>query len=222
MCGRCGRPRPGSGRRRRPRFPRTSGRPVASGRGYRLRIGPMAAPDPAGAPRRAPGRRAGDPMPPRDWVGSRTVPSDKRARQRAAREARLAAEAQRQKRRKQIRNGVIIVVVVRGDHRDRLRRLERQQQATPCHDDVQGRPRQAAGQGERGRGEGGLPGQHQDHGEHPEVPVSAGHDDRHVQDLHRHGRDHHGHLRHHARRQDGARRRSTTSCSWPTRATTTA
>jgi peptidyl-prolyl cis-trans isomerase B (cyclophilin B) len=40
------------------------------------------------------------------------VPSDKRARQRAAREARLAAEAQSQKRRKQIRNGVIGVVVV--------------------------------------------------------------------------------------------------------------
>jgi cyclophilin family peptidyl-prolyl cis-trans isomerase len=39
------------------------------------------------------------------------VPSDKRARQRAAREARLAAEAQSQKRRKQIRNGIIIVVI---------------------------------------------------------------------------------------------------------------
>jgi peptidyl-prolyl cis-trans isomerase B (cyclophilin B) len=39
------------------------------------------------------------------------VPSDKRARQRAAREARLAAEAQSQKRRRQIRNGIIIVVV---------------------------------------------------------------------------------------------------------------
>jgi peptidyl-prolyl cis-trans isomerase B (cyclophilin B) len=39
------------------------------------------------------------------------VPSDKRARQRAAREARLAAEAQSQKRRKQIRNGIIVVVV---------------------------------------------------------------------------------------------------------------
>jgi peptidyl-prolyl cis-trans isomerase B (cyclophilin B) len=39
------------------------------------------------------------------------VPSDKRARQRAAREARLAAEAQRQKRRKQLRNGIIVVVV---------------------------------------------------------------------------------------------------------------
>jgi cyclophilin family peptidyl-prolyl cis-trans isomerase len=37
------------------------------------------------------------------------VPSDKRTRQRAAREARLAAEAKRQKRRKQIRNGVIVV-----------------------------------------------------------------------------------------------------------------
>ena len=40
------------------------------------------------------------------------MPSDKRARQRAAREARLAAEAQRQKRRKQIRNGIIVVVIV--------------------------------------------------------------------------------------------------------------
>ena len=33
------------------------------------------------------------------------MPSDKRARQRAEREARLAAEAKQQKRRKQIRNG---------------------------------------------------------------------------------------------------------------------
>jgi cyclophilin family peptidyl-prolyl cis-trans isomerase len=39
------------------------------------------------------------------------VPSDKRARQRAAREARLAEEAQRQKRRKQVRNVIILVVV---------------------------------------------------------------------------------------------------------------
>jgi cyclophilin family peptidyl-prolyl cis-trans isomerase len=41
------------------------------------------------------------------------VPSDKRTRQRAAREARLAEEARRQKRRKQIRN-VILVVVAAG------------------------------------------------------------------------------------------------------------
>jgi peptidyl-prolyl cis-trans isomerase B (cyclophilin B) len=41
------------------------------------------------------------------------VPSDKRARQRAAREARLAAEARQQKRRRQIRN-VIIGVVIAG------------------------------------------------------------------------------------------------------------
>jgi cyclophilin family peptidyl-prolyl cis-trans isomerase len=40
------------------------------------------------------------------------VPSEKRARQRAAREARLAAEAKRQKRRKQVRNGVIVVAAV--------------------------------------------------------------------------------------------------------------
>ncbi len=40
------------------------------------------------------------------------MPSEKRARQRAAREARLAEEARRQKRRKQIRNGVIVVAAV--------------------------------------------------------------------------------------------------------------
>jgi peptidylprolyl isomerase len=39
------------------------------------------------------------------------VPSDKRARQRAAREQRLAAEAQAKKRRKQIRNTVIVVAI---------------------------------------------------------------------------------------------------------------
>ena len=38
------------------------------------------------------------------------MPSDKRARQRAAREARLAQEAKRQKRRKQIRNVILVVV----------------------------------------------------------------------------------------------------------------
>jgi cyclophilin family peptidyl-prolyl cis-trans isomerase len=38
------------------------------------------------------------------------VPSEKRARQRAAREARLAAEAQSKKRRQRIRNGIIVVV----------------------------------------------------------------------------------------------------------------
>ena len=39
------------------------------------------------------------------------MPSDKRARQRAAREARLAAEAKQKKRRRQIRNGIIVVLV---------------------------------------------------------------------------------------------------------------
>jgi peptidylprolyl isomerase len=39
------------------------------------------------------------------------VPSDKRARQRAAREMRLAAEARAKKRRKQIRNAIIVVVI---------------------------------------------------------------------------------------------------------------
>jgi peptidyl-prolyl cis-trans isomerase B (cyclophilin B) len=47
----------------------------------------------------------------RDWVGSAPVPSEKRARQRAAREARLAAEAKQRKQRLRIRNGVIVVVV---------------------------------------------------------------------------------------------------------------
>jgi peptidyl-prolyl cis-trans isomerase B (cyclophilin B) len=42
-------------------------------------------------------------------IGSRAVPSDKRARQRAAREMRLAAEARAKKRRKQIRNIVVVV-----------------------------------------------------------------------------------------------------------------
>ena len=41
------------------------------------------------------------------------MPSDKRARQRAAREMRLAAEAKAKKRRKQIRN-VIVVAVIAG------------------------------------------------------------------------------------------------------------
>jgi cyclophilin family peptidyl-prolyl cis-trans isomerase len=40
------------------------------------------------------------------------VPSEKRARQRAAREARLAAEAKRHKQRRQLRNGLIIVAAV--------------------------------------------------------------------------------------------------------------
>jgi cyclophilin family peptidyl-prolyl cis-trans isomerase len=40
------------------------------------------------------------------------VPSEKRARQRAAREARLEAERQAQKRRKTFRNGAIVVVII--------------------------------------------------------------------------------------------------------------
>ena len=39
------------------------------------------------------------------------MPSDKRARQRAARESRLAQEAKAKQRRKQIRNGIIIAVI---------------------------------------------------------------------------------------------------------------
>jgi peptidylprolyl isomerase len=39
------------------------------------------------------------------------VPSDKRARQRAAREMRLAEEAKAKKRRKQIRNAIIVAVI---------------------------------------------------------------------------------------------------------------
>jgi peptidyl-prolyl cis-trans isomerase B (cyclophilin B) len=44
-------------------------------------------------------------------IGSRAVPSDKRARQRAAREFRLAEEAKAKKRRKQIRNIVVIAAI---------------------------------------------------------------------------------------------------------------
>ncbi len=40
------------------------------------------------------------------------MPSEKRARQRAAREARLEAERQAQKRRKTFRNGAIVVVII--------------------------------------------------------------------------------------------------------------
>ena len=40
------------------------------------------------------------------------MPSEKRARQRAAREARLAEEARRQKRRRQVRNAILVVVVL--------------------------------------------------------------------------------------------------------------
>jgi cyclophilin family peptidyl-prolyl cis-trans isomerase len=40
------------------------------------------------------------------------VPSEKRARQRAAREARLAAEAQAKKRRRFLRNAIVVVVVL--------------------------------------------------------------------------------------------------------------
>ena len=140
--------------------------------------------------RRCPGRpgaRPGPPDPgrairgrPRDWVGSRAVPSDKRARQRAAREARLAAEAKHQKRRKQIRNVIIVVVIAGGHRRHRLPGLGQQQQqaATPVasrhdHDHDHARPRpptpRSRPQANDGGGEGRLPGQHQDHGEHPEV-----------------------------------------------------
>jgi cyclophilin family peptidyl-prolyl cis-trans isomerase len=44
-------------------------------------------------------------------VGCRPVPSEKRARQRAGRQAKLEALAQRQKRRRQVRSSVIVVVI---------------------------------------------------------------------------------------------------------------
>ena len=119
---------------------------------------------------RLPGRRSE--AAPVDWVGSRAVPSDKRARQRAAREARLAAEAQSQKRRKQIRNGIIVVVIAGGDRRDRLPGLRQQQQRWPPqsnvrHDDHHRGRREGAdaklqAQANEVGGEGGLPGRTQD------------------------------------------------------------
>src|SRR3984957_10592778 len=45
-------------------------------------------------------------------IGSRAVPSEKRARQRAGREMRLAEQAKAKKRRKQTRNGIILAVIV--------------------------------------------------------------------------------------------------------------
>ena len=59
------------------------------------------------------------------------MPSDKRARQRAAREARLAAEARQKKRRRQIRNVIIVRRRGRGDRGHRLPRLEQQPQRWP-------------------------------------------------------------------------------------------
>ena len=59
------------------------------------------------------------------------MPSEKRARQRAAREARLEAERQSQKRRKQYRNGAIVVVIAGVVVLDRLPPVQQQQQDGP-------------------------------------------------------------------------------------------
>ena len=169
--------------------------------GIRTRLQTAHRPDGAAAARsrtRAAGPRWAIRGGPRDWVGSRAVPSDKRARQRAAREARLAAEAKQQKRRRQIRNGVLVVVVagvivgiaflVSGGNKQRGLEVQRDHH----HDGG----RQAAdaklqAQAERRRGQGRLPGQHQDPTvNHPEVLGRPAHDHRHVQDLHGHGHHH--------------------------------
>ena len=169
---------------------------------------------------------------PLNWVGSRAVPSDKRARQRAAREARLAAEAQSQKRRKQIRNGIIVVVIaavivgivflVSGNNNNVASQSNvdkttttvppRRAPTPSC------RPRPTRWRSRRAA----RPHQDPDRRAQPEVHGRAGHDHRHVQDLHGHVQDDHRHLRRLARRRRPPRRRSTTSCSWPTRATSTA
>ena len=146
---------------------------------------------PASRAGRRPGRRPGTPAAPRgprpcgprpgwairsdpgDWVGSRAVPSDKRARQRAAREARLAAEAKQQKRRKQIRNGssswwspasssAIAFIVSSGNNNTVVLAVQGRQHDDQHDDRRQGRRRQVAGPGQRGGGQGRLPGQHQD------------------------------------------------------------
>ena len=149
---------------------------------------------------------------PRDWVGSRAVPSEREpVSERPGRPAwppRPAAEAPQADPQRHHRRGD------RRDHRrHRLPGLRRQQQAgrevQGEHDDHhgrrEGRRRQAAGPGERGGRQGRLPGQHQDDGQHPEVLVGPGHDHRHLQDLHGHGRDDRGHVRHRAGRQDRPR-----------------
>ncbi len=149
---------------------------------------------------------------PGDWVGSRAVPSDKRARQRAAREARLAAEAKQKKRRRQIRNGVLVVVIagvivgivfaVSGGSNGSKSTAT----TTTAAGQDAGR-RQAAGPGQRGRGQGRLPGlaDHPHRGSRAEVHGGAAHDDRHVQGVHGHDHHHDRDLHDCARRQGRAR-----------------
>ncbi len=94
-----------------PNFWTISGIPNEATDCARLPLASALATGPARSPPLLRGRLTAIGGHPADWVGSAPVPSDKRARQRAAREARLAAEAKAQKRRRQIRNGVIVVIV---------------------------------------------------------------------------------------------------------------
>ena len=182
---RCGRPRHGSDRRRRPRCRRTSGRPVASGRGYRLRTGPLAAggpsrhraalgvpggsPGPVGDPRtlrglgRVSGRAQRQASPPARRRGRRGWPPRPSSRSAASRSATGSSSwwspASSWRSSSSSRAGATTNrgLTVQGGHDDE-------------HDHRgHGRRRQAAGPGQRRRGQGRLPGQHQDRGEHAEV-----------------------------------------------------
>ncbi len=182
--------------------------------GIRTRLQTAHRPDRPGVPPRRPGSQGRPPRwairdGPPDWVGSRAVPSDKRARQRAAREARLAAEAQSQKRRKQIRNGIIVVVLVgvivgivflvSGSNNN----VASQSKVTTTTTTAAGKSADAKLQAQANEVavKAGCPASPRRR-RTPRSTVGTGHDDRHVQDLHGHRRDHHRHLRHRARRQD--------------------
>ena len=140
-----GRPRPGCGRRRRPRSRRTSGRPAPS------------APNATGWRRRGPARA--EAVPARGGRGRRVgcpaVPSEKRARQRAAREAKLAAQAKaddgaRRRSATGVAVGRRVIAAVVGGHglprsarAPRPRQIRRRPPPAPSdHDDHQ--PRHAA------------------------------------------------------------------------------
>ena len=181
--GRCGRPRHGSGRRRRPRCPRISGRPVASGRGYRLRTRPDRPPAAGPGTRRARGPRRpgwairGHPRGLGRVSGRAQRQESPPARGEGGAPGRRgqAAEAPQADPQRHHR---------RGDRRRHRRRSSSSSRAattaassqskvgstTTTHDDRrEGRGRQAAGPGQRGGRQGGLPGQHQDRGQHAEV-----------------------------------------------------
>ena len=122
------------------------------------------------------------------------MPSEKRARQRAARDARLEAERQAQKRRKQYRNGAIVVVIagvvvliaflLSNNHNNKP--VQSQSKVTTTHDGVGEVECRPPDQGQRGRREGRLPEipDHADRRGETDVHRRTAHDHRHVEDVH--------------------------------------